>query len=112
LKSEIEQVNRGNDALYKYTSLKLKDAYGDVKMSPQHVFLLGKLATNITDGSRAQSKLGYVYLIEGKQISRIAKPSKPTGMTLKEYVNSGNKKLERIDKHGNPVINKPLIKNM
>tara|TARA_R110002012_G_scaffold148924_3_gene307906 strand:- start:377 stop:7255 length:6879 start_codon:yes stop_codon:yes gene_type:complete len=72
--NEINNINRGNQAVMKYIALKLKQARNNNKLSPLSDFLINRFQTNIIEGTRALSTLNYIYLKEGVQIGNTKPP--------------------------------------
>tara|TARA_R110002012_G_scaffold33347_1_gene97769 strand:+ start:6694 stop:17301 length:10608 start_codon:yes stop_codon:yes gene_type:complete len=66
-KEEIQNINRGNRAVLKYTTLKINEAYQNNKISDINVFHFGKFQTNIVEGIRSLSSLDWLYLTKEKQ---------------------------------------------
>ena len=95
---EIQNINKGNKAVLKYFTLKLKEAYQnpvvDKKgklLTPSDIslFHLGKLQTNVIEGIRSLSTLGWLYLTEETQVpNKYNPPTKKKGLSNKEYYES------------------------
>ena len=83
---QIQKINDGNRAKMKYLSIKMKQAYDAGNLTTLDTYLINKFQTNIVEGTRALSSLHSMYLIEGKQIGQMNKPSDPA--KLPKYYDS------------------------
>tara|TARA_B110000858_G_scaffold60638_1_gene70519 strand:- start:537 stop:9623 length:9087 start_codon:yes stop_codon:yes gene_type:complete len=63
-RKRINEINLGNEALLKYTTLKLRGS----DISPLNHFHMSRMQTNIIEGTRAFSSFEWMYLPEGKQM--------------------------------------------
>ena len=86
---EIKNINKGNKAVLKYFTLKLKQGYNNNKINDVSLFHLGKLQTNVIEGVRSLSSLEWLYLTEETQIpTKYNPPTKKKGVSNKEYYES------------------------
>ena len=85
-KLTIDEINTANMTKLKFMADIERQLYKDGKLNADYIFAKNSMQTNFTEGiNRADSKVGYFYIVPGKMVSTKTKPPR-NKRKLKDYV--------------------------